>query len=143
MPWQSWWKKLTWMRVDLAMGASQHWKRAAALALLIGVVAVTTSVAAAVYPDRPLRLIVPSAAGGGPDTAARLIASEFTKHLGHQVVVDNRPGGAFTIGMDAIAKAASDGYTIGYASVGPLAINPSLLSRRPYDPDTEAVTHPA
>ena len=109
------------MRVDLAMGASQHWKRAAALALLIGVVAVTTSVAAAVYPDRPLRLVVPSAAGGGPDTVARLIASEFTKHLGHQVVVDNRPGGAFTIGMDAIAKAASDGYTIGYASVGPLA----------------------
>ena len=85
-----------WMRVDLAMGASQHWKRAAALALLIGVVAVTT-------------------------TVARLIASEFTKHLGHQVDVDNRPGGAFTIGMDAIAKAALDGYTIGYASVGPLA----------------------
>jgi hypothetical protein len=65
MPWQSSWKNLMWMRVVLAMGASQHWKRAAALALLIGVVVVTTSVAAAVYPDRPLRLIVPSAAGGG------------------------------------------------------------------------------
>jgi tripartite-type tricarboxylate transporter receptor subunit TctC len=84
MPWQSSWKKLMWMRVDLAMGASQRWKRAAALALLIGVVVVTTSVAAAVYPDRPLRLIVPSAPGGGPDTVARLIASEFAKHLGRE-----------------------------------------------------------
>jgi tripartite-type tricarboxylate transporter receptor subunit TctC len=107
-----------------------------AVALALGASA-TTNVMAAAYPDRPIRLIVPSAAGGGPDTVARLIAAEFTKQMGQQVVVDNRPGGAFTIGMDAIAKAAPDGYTIGYASVGPLAINRSLLPKMPYDPDRD------
>ena len=103
--------------------------------MFAGVVA--ASVAAADYPERPIRLIVPSAAGGGPDTVARLIAAEFTKKMGQQIVVDNRPGGAFTIGMDAIAKAAPDGYTIGYASVGPLAINRSLLPKMPYDPERD------
>jgi tripartite-type tricarboxylate transporter receptor subunit TctC len=107
------------------------------LALLVLEGSVTTSVVAATYPDRPIRLIVPSAAGGGPDTVARLIAAELTKQMGQQIVVDNRPGGAFIIGMDAIAKAAPDGYTIGYASVGPLAINRSLLPKMPYDPDRD------
>jgi tripartite-type tricarboxylate transporter receptor subunit TctC len=98
---------------------------------------VATCVDAAAYPDRPLRLIVPSAAGGGPDTVARLVAGEFVKQMGQQVVVDNRPGGAFVIGMDAIAKATPDGYTIGYASVGPLAISRSLMPKLPYDPDKD------
>ena len=112
-------------------------RRALALALFALTGSVTINVEAATYPDRPIRLIVPSAAGGGPDTVARLIAAEFTKQMGQQIVVDNRPGGAFTTSMDAIAKAAPDGYTIGYASVGPLAINRSLLPKMPYDPDRD------
>jgi tripartite-type tricarboxylate transporter receptor subunit TctC len=92
---------------------------------------------AAQFPDRPIRLIVPSAPGGGPDTVARLVAVELIAQMGQQVVVENRPGGAFTIGMDAIAKATADGYTIGYASVGPLAINRSLLPKMPYNPDKD------
>ena len=111
--------------------------RAVSLALLVLEGSVPTSVVAVTYPDRPIRLIVPSAAGGGPDTVARLIAAELTKQMGQQIVVDNRPGGAFIIGMDAIARAAPDGYTIGYASVGPLAINRSLLPKMPYDPDRD------
>jgi len=95
---------------------------------------------AAGYPDRPIHFIVPSAPGGGPDTVARLISAELVKQTGQQVVVDNRPGGAFVIGMDAIAKAPRDGYTIGYGSVGPLAIAPHLSAKLPYDPDRDFQT---
>lgn len=114
----------------LLRGTSKRCMRAVALALFALGCSVTINVVVAAYPDRPIRLIVPSAAGGGPDTVARLISAEFTKQMGQQIVVDNRPGGAFVIGMDAIAKAAPDGYTIGYASVGPLAINRSLLPKK-------------
>ena len=107
------------------------------VALLILQAHVAPGVEAATYPDRPIRLIVPSAAGGGPDTVARFVAAEFVRQMGQQVVVENRPGGAFVIGMDAIAKATPDGYTIGYASVGPLAISRSLIPKMPYDPDKD------
>jgi tripartite-type tricarboxylate transporter receptor subunit TctC len=95
------------------------------------------NVQAAAYPDHPIRFIVPSAPGGGPDTVARLISAELVNQMGQQVVVDNRPGGAFVIGMDAIAKAPRDGYTIGYGSVGPLAISRHLSAKLPYDPDKD------
>src|SRR2546423_8128833 len=74
------------------------------------------------YPAKPIRFIVPSAAGGGPDTVARLLAPLLSEQLKQQVVVDNRPGGAFVIGIQAIAISEPDGYTIGYGSVGPIAI---------------------
>ena len=92
---------------------------------------------AAGYPDHPIRFIVPSAPGGGPDTVARLLSAELVKQTGQQVIVDNRPGGAFVIGMDAIAKAPRDGYTIGYGSVGPLTIARHLTTKLPYDPDKD------
>ena len=85
------------------------------------------------YPSRPLRLIVPQAAGSASDTVARIVAIGIGQQLNQQVVVDNRPGGALTIGMDMIAKATPDGYTLGYAPVGALAISPNMVSKLPYD----------
>jgi tripartite-type tricarboxylate transporter receptor subunit TctC len=89
------------------------------------------------YPDRPIRCIVPSAAGGAADINARLLAAELTKLLGQQIVVDNRPGAAGSIGMELIARAVPDGYTIGYGTSAALAINRSLLAKLPYDPEKD------
>jgi tripartite-type tricarboxylate transporter receptor subunit TctC len=89
--------------------------------------------AAAEYPERPLRYIVPQAAGSASDTSARILAHEFTRILGQQVVVDNRPGGGLTIGIEMVVRAVPDGYTIGYGNIGGLAINRSILPKVPYD----------
>ena len=89
--------------------------------------------AAAQYPDRPLRYIVPQAAGSASDTSARIVAFELTRILGQQVIVDNRPGGGLTIGIDMVVRAAPDGYTVGYGNIGGLAINRSILPKVPYD----------
>ncbi len=101
------------------------------LAWLIGSAALDAG--AQSYPARPIRLIVPQAPGSSSDTLARIIAIELTKQLGQQVVVDNRPGGALTIGMDLTAKATPDGYTIGYAPVGALAIGPHMVRNLSYN----------
>ena len=89
--------------------------------------------AAADYPDRPIRLVVPQAAGSATDNIARLVAPEMAKILGQAVIVDNRPGGALTVGIDAVAKAAPDGYTIGQGPVGALAITRHMVTKLPYD----------
>jgi tripartite-type tricarboxylate transporter receptor subunit TctC len=89
--------------------------------------------AAAQYPERPLRLIVPQAAGSATDNVARIVAPALAKELGQSVVVDNRPGGALTIGIDAVAKAAPDGYTLGQGPVGALAITRHMVAKLPYD----------
>ena len=89
--------------------------------------------AAAQYPERPLRFIVPQAAGSATDNVARVVAPEMAKQLGEPVVVDNRPGGALTIGIDAVAKSAPDGYTIGMGPVGALAITRHMVQHLPYD----------
>jgi tripartite-type tricarboxylate transporter receptor subunit TctC len=88
--------------------------------------------AQAEYPDRPLRYIVPQAPGSASDTSARIIAAELTHILGQQIVVDNRPGGALTIGINMVVRAAPDGYTLGYGNIGGLAINRSMM-KVPYD----------
>ena len=91
------------------------------------------SSAATAYPDRPVRLVVPQAAGSATDNVARTLAPELSKQLGQNVVVDNRPGGALTIGIDAVAKAPPDGYTIGQGPVGALAITRHMVAKLPYD----------
>jgi tripartite-type tricarboxylate transporter receptor subunit TctC len=87
----------------------------------------------AAYPERPIRLIVPQAPGSSSDTIARIVATELTKHVGQQVVVDNRPGGALLIGMELVARSVPDGYTIGYAPIGALVISPNLVPKVPFD----------
>ena len=89
--------------------------------------------AAGQYPDHPVRLIVPQAAGSATDNVARLLAAEMARPLGQPVVVENRPGGALTIGIDATAKAAPDGYTIGMGPIGALAITRHMVRKLPYD----------
>jgi tripartite-type tricarboxylate transporter receptor subunit TctC len=88
---------------------------------------------AADYPVRPIRLIVASAPGGGPDISARTVAGQLAKQLGQQIVVDNRAGASGIIGYDLIAKASPDGYTIGYSS-SIMVTTPSLISKLPFDP---------
>ena len=106
--------------------------RALRLILLLLACAVATG-AAAQYPDRPIRLIVPQAAGSATDTVARILGAELAKELGQQVVIDNRPGGALTIGLDLTAKADPDGYTLLLltSSQGSAA---ALYKTLPYDP---------
>lgn len=84
------------------------------------------------YPYKPVRVIVPYAAGGGTDTTARITAQKLTEKWGQTVVVDNRPGAAGIIGSDIVAKAAPDGYTL-LLPAGAHAINPSLYQKLPYD----------
>jgi len=83
------------------------------------------------YPSRPIRMIVPQAPGSASDTVARIIGAELTTRLKQQVVVDNRPGGALLLGLDLTAKAPPDGYTIGYAMIGALAISPNVVPKPP------------
>ena len=89
--------------------------------------------AAAQYPDKPIRLIVPQAAGSATDTVARILGAELGKELGQQIVIDNRPGGALTLGLDLTAKSDADGYTICMGPIGALAINRHMVAKLPYD----------
>src|SRR5687767_813658 len=92
---------------------------------------VCCAAAAQSYPTRPVRMIVPQAPGSASDTVARIIAAELTQRLKQQVVVDNRPGGALLLGLDITSKSPSDGYTIGYAMIGALAISPNVVAKPP------------
>lgn len=87
------------------------------------------------WPTRPVKLIVPYAAGGYADTRARLIAESMGKALGQPVVIENRGGAGGVTGSDAIAK-ATDGHTFGFGSPGPLVTNPMLMKKMPYDAKT-------
>ena len=90
--------------------------------------------AADVYPNKPIRIIITVAPGGGADITARAIGQKLSEAWGQQVVVDNRPGGNGIVGMDIAAHASPDGYTIVEGTIGPVAVNPSLYSKLPYDP---------
>lgn len=117
---------------------------------------VTATAMAQGYPEKPIRLIVPFPPGGGNDVIGRIVAEKLTDRLGQSVIVENRGGGNGIIGLQALAASAPDGYTIGVAAAGPMAVNPSLYSNLPYDPQKDfapitnmvifpllLVTHPA
>jgi tripartite-type tricarboxylate transporter receptor subunit TctC len=89
--------------------------------------------AAAEFPGKPIRLIIPFAAGSATDVSARLFGTELAKQMGQQVIADNRAGAGGAIGMQALAAAVPDGYVIGYAGPGPLAINPAITPALPYN----------
>ena len=98
-------------------------------------VAASLSVAEAqaqTYPERGIKLVVPYAPGGSADIAARLVADEWGKALGGSVFIENKAGAGGNLGVDAVAKSAPDGYTIGLQTVS-LAINPALTPKMPYD----------
>jgi len=103
----------------------------------------SSAAALAAYPDRPVRYVLGSAAGGGPDIAARVIMAELGRQIGQQVIVENRPGASGTIGLDIIARATPDGYTIGHGNIQTLAISRSVIPKLPYniDRDLQPVVH--
>jgi len=108
----------------IALGAA-----APALALCAALPPLT---ARAEYPDHPVRLIVAQAAGSASDTVARALGYDLARELGQQVVIDNRPGGALVIGMEAVAHAPPDGYTLGLGTIGAMTISPALVQKLPY-----------
>jgi len=91
-------------------------------------------VAHASYPDRPIRLIVPFAPGGGADITARVVADTLGKKLGQSVIVENRAGAGGMIGAAGVARAEPDGYTLLYTTPGQQMTLPSLMKTMPYDP---------
>ena len=86
----------------------------------------------AAYPDKPIRLIVPSASGGAPDVLMRAVAQELSNQMGVPFVVENKPGASYVIGTMELIRAAPDGYTLAYGNVVSLATNSSLLAKMPY-----------
>jgi tripartite-type tricarboxylate transporter receptor subunit TctC len=95
--------------------------------------ALAAGAAAADYPDRPIRLIIPFPPGGSNDVVGRLIAKTLSEKIGQQVFVDNRGGAGGLIGTEALAKSTPDGYTLGIVSIAH-AVNPALHDPLPYDP---------
>lgn len=89
--------------------------------------------AQAQYPAKPVRLVVPFPAGESVDATARLVGQSWSAALGAQILVDNRGGAGGTIGSEAVAKSAPDGYTLLWGNVGPLAIGPGLYKKLGYD----------
>ena len=88
----------------------------------------------ATYPNKPIRIIVPVAAGGIADVFSRLIGVRLTELWGQPIIVENKPGGGGNIGADFVAKSVPDGYTLVMGYVGPNAVNPALFKQMPYDP---------
>lgn len=91
----------------------------------------------AAYPDKPIRLIVPSAAGGAPDVLMRTLALQLSQQMGVPFVIDNKPGGSYVIGTMDLVRSPADGYTLAYGNVVSLATNRSLLVNVPYDVDKD------
>ena len=100
------------------------------LLLLLAFVALP---AHAVYPEKPVRFIIPSAPGGSPDVLMRILLQQMSQQMGVAFVVENKPGASFVLGTMDVVKAPADGYTLGYGNIVSLAINRSLLPSLPYD----------
>ena len=93
--------------------------------------------ALAAWPEKPIRLIVPSAPGGAPDVLMRALSAQLSQQLGVPIVIDNKPGGSYTIGTMELVRSPADGYTLAYGNVVSLATNRSLLPSVPYDVDRD------
>lgn len=109
----------------------------------IGVAALTAAVfslglpaAQAAYPEKPIRIVVPFAPGGGTDLISRTLAHEMSKELGQSVIIENKPGAGTIIGTDAVAKSAPDGYSLVMSTLAH-AVNPSMMAKLPYSTDKD------
>jgi tripartite-type tricarboxylate transporter receptor subunit TctC len=115
-------------------------KRRTALALAMvaaSALALGPAAQAQEFPDRPVTLVVPFAAGGSTDVVARIIGQKMADDLGQQVVVENVAGAGGNLGADRVARAEADGYTILMGTVATHALNPLILKTKPYDPEKD------
>src|SRR5258708_14458913 len=110
--------------------------RCAFLSLPAGLILAPDAAGAQSWPSRPVRMIVPQAAGGTPDIVARVISGRLSQELGQQVLVENRAGDG-TLGAQAVARAAADGYTYLFAPASVLAINQYMAKILPYSPEDD------
>ena len=109
-----------------------------AFTVLWGGVACAQGASTGSFPTKPIRFIIPTAAGGGSDQIVRFLGNRYTAVWGQQIVADNRPGAGMVIGIDIAAKAAPDGHTL--VLVNPShAINATLMARLPYDPVNDLI----
>jgi tripartite-type tricarboxylate transporter receptor subunit TctC len=113
----------------------RHWLCAAALATL----SLNIAQAQNTWPDRPIRVVVPYTPGGGTDTITRHLVDKLVADTKWTLIVDNKPGAGGNVGLDMVAKAKADGYTIGMGQTANLAINPALLPKMPFDPTKDLV----
>jgi tripartite-type tricarboxylate transporter receptor subunit TctC len=104
------------------------------LALALAVALVAGPARGDDYPSRPIRLIVPYAAGGGADSVARIVAKRVSETIGQPIVIENRGGGGSIIGTEIVHAAEPDGYTLLLGQSGPISINPAIYKTLPYDP---------
>jgi tripartite-type tricarboxylate transporter receptor subunit TctC len=116
------------------MAASKRKSALLWISALLLLMAGAASAAADDYPSRPIKIVVPFAAGGGNDLLARLIGQELSANLRQPVIIENRPGAGTQIGAEAVAHAAPDGYTLLSTSLTTYALNPNLYKKLPYDP---------
>jgi len=112
-------------------------KRSLWAGLVLAVTAVLPLSGFAAYPDKPIRLVVPSAPGGAPDILMRTLAAQLTQQMGVPFVIDNKPGASYVIGTMEVVRAAPDGYTLGYGNIVSLATNRALMSKVPYEVDKD------
>jgi tripartite-type tricarboxylate transporter receptor subunit TctC len=107
--------------------------RKLAVAVMVAALGATQA-ARAEYPEKPIRLIVNAAPGGAADSTSRLLANALSQRLGQPVVIENKPGASGAIGLDAVAKAAPDGYTIGHANLATFVVAALAAKQLPYRP---------
>ena len=127
-PWGLWKAKFAPSRREWKM------KKVNLIVLLAAALAAAPLALAQTYPAKPIRLVVPFPPGGASDLTARTLAQEMGESMGQSIVVDNKPGANGAIGIDLVAKAPPDGYTILLTDRGSLAVNPSLYAKLTYDP---------
>lgn len=122
--------------------AARRFKRRCVVSLLTTLWVASSAFAqsaSAVFPSKPVRIVVPQTPGGASDALARIVGQKLSEKWGQAVVVENRPGAGGNIGMDAVAKAPGDGYTLLMSYVGSHAINPSIYNKLPFDPEADFV----
>jgi tripartite-type tricarboxylate transporter receptor subunit TctC len=122
----------------LLLTFNPHRRLALALAALLAAAGPSLAQTAA-FPNKPVRIIVPQTPGGASDALARMVGQKLSERWGQPVVIENRAGAGGNIGMDAVAKAPGDGYTLLMSYVGSHAINPSIYKKLPFDPEADFV----
>jgi len=118
------------------MGRLKSW---CAIVSTICALATPNAAAAQDYPTKPIHLLIPTAAGGLMDVAARIAADYLGKALGQRLIIENRPGSGGNLGVEAVVKAEPDGYTLGLIQIGNVAINPYVYPDMPFDPLSDVI----